>query len=77
MGGWEGFYIEPNYFSFFLSIQFANRVNLAMVALSDCQEAMVRPVGLLDTKKLVKAVFLFVFIILFAAKDKGYNRLLS
>ena len=42
-GRWEWYskYIEQNCFSHFLSMQLINRCNLAMVALKDCQGAMV------------------------------------
>ena len=40
---WECYskYIEQNCFTYFLSMQCTNRCDLAMEALSDCQEAMV------------------------------------
>ena len=42
-GRWECYskYTEPNCFSFSFSMQCTNRYHLAMVAFSDCQEAMV------------------------------------
>ena len=41
-GRWECYckYIEQNYFSYFLSMNYTNRGNLAVVTLSDCHKNM-------------------------------------
>ena len=71
-GRWECYskYIEQNCFSYFLSMQCIIRCHLAMVALSDCQEAMVSkvtPVGPLDAEKTVESDILYVIRIAFTA----------
>ena len=59
-GRWELYrkHTEKNCFSYFLSMQSTNRDHLAGVALSDCQEDMAVPVGLLDAEKIADAVLI-------------------